>query len=115
MRIQVCGPCCIPLLGWMVPLLFVGSILCFPIESRIIDILSLEPIGALTRFDPPFPSSFNSFLIPFSSIYVQPYDWYGYGCSTIISPEGQVLATSRTIYGSEVVFADLPVQKKQSQ
>ena len=34
--------------------------------------------------------------------------WRGYGFSTIISPEGKVVATAKSLYGSEIVYATLP-------
>ena len=37
----------------------------------------------------------------------RPQRWRGYGFSTIISAEGQVLATAKSLYGSEIVFAEL--------
>lgn len=37
--------------------------------------------------------------------------WYGYGFSTIISRDGKVLASAHSLYGSEIVYADLPVRK----
>jgi predicted amidohydrolase len=36
-----------------------------------------------------------------------PQKWYGYGFSTILSPAGQVLATARSLYGSEIIYATL--------
>ena len=38
----------------------------------------------------------------------RPQKWRGYGFSTIISAEGQVLATAKSLHGSEIVYADLP-------
>jgi predicted amidohydrolase len=38
----------------------------------------------------------------------QPQRWRGYGFSTIISPQGKVLASATSLYGSEIVYADLP-------
>ncbi|MCE9557055.1 MAG: carbon-nitrogen hydrolase family protein [Planctomycetes bacterium] len=40
--------------------------------------------------------------------------WRGYGFSTIISNEGKVLASAKSLFGSEVVYADLPVAEKKS-
>jgi predicted amidohydrolase len=34
--------------------------------------------------------------------------WRGYGFSTILDPDGKVLATARSLYGSEIVYATLP-------
>jgi predicted amidohydrolase len=33
--------------------------------------------------------------------------WFGYGFSTIISPRGEVLATAKTLHGSEIVYATI--------
>jgi predicted amidohydrolase len=41
----------------------------------------------------------------------EPQNWRGYGFSTIISPEGQVLASAKSLYGSEIVYAELNVAK----
>jgi predicted amidohydrolase len=38
--------------------------------------------------------------------------WRGYGFSTIISNEGKILASAKSIYGSEIVYAELPVAKQ---
>ena len=34
--------------------------------------------------------------------------WRGYGFSAIISPEGRVLAAAKSLYGSEIVYAEIP-------
>jgi predicted amidohydrolase len=44
----------------------------------------------------------------------RPQRWRGYGFSTIISADGKVLATARSLYGSEIVYAELPVAKSVS-
>jgi predicted amidohydrolase len=33
--------------------------------------------------------------------------WRGYGFSTILGPEGQILATAKSLYGSEIVYAEI--------
>ncbi len=40
-------------------------------------------------------------------------DWRGYGFSEIISNEGKVVASAKSLYGSEIVYADLPTAKKK--
>ena len=40
--------------------------------------------------------------------------WRGYGFSTIISNEGKVLASAKSVFGSEIVYADLPVAEKKT-
>jgi predicted amidohydrolase len=42
----------------------------------------------------------------------QPQKWRGYGFSTIISPQGKVLASATSLYGSEIVYADIPTAPK---
>lgn len=39
----------------------------------------------------------------------RPHKWRGYGFSTILGPEGRVLATARSLYGSEIVSCEIPV------
>jgi predicted amidohydrolase len=34
-------------------------------------------------------------------------DWRGYGFSPIISPEGKVVATAKSLYGNEIVYAEI--------
>lgn len=38
--------------------------------------------------------------------------WRGYGFSTIIGPDGTILATAKGLYGSEIIFAELETAKK---
>lgn len=38
-------------------------------------------------------------------------EWRGYGFSVIISNEGKVVAAARSLYGSEIVYAELPTAK----
>jgi len=38
-------------------------------------------------------------------------DWRGYGFSVIISNEGKVLSSAKSLYGSEIIYADLPTAK----
>lgn len=40
-------------------------------------------------------------------------DWRGYGFSEIISNEGKVVAAAKSLYGSEIVYAELPMAKKK--
>jgi predicted amidohydrolase len=37
-----------------------------------------------------------------------PQTWRGYGFSVVVSNEGKVVASARSLYGSEIVYADLP-------
>jgi len=38
-------------------------------------------------------------------------DWRGYGFSVVISNEGKVVASAKSLYGSEIVYAELPTAK----
>jgi len=38
-------------------------------------------------------------------------DWRGYGFSVIVSNEGKVAASARSLYGSEIVYAELPTAR----
>ncbi len=39
-----------------------------------------------------------------------PQKWYGYGFSTIYSPDGAILNTAHSRYGTTIVYADLQKQ-----
>ena len=41
----------------------------------------------------------------------RPQRWRGHGHSTIIAPDGRVLATAQGLYGSEIVYADIETAK----
>ena len=36
--------------------------------------------------------------------------WHGYGFSTIYAPDGKVLASAKSLHGSEIVYATIPTQ-----
>jgi len=38
--------------------------------------------------------------------------WRGYGFSTILSPRGEVVATAKSLHGSEIVYAEIPTAAK---
>jgi hypothetical protein len=38
--------------------------------------------------------------------------WRGYGFSEIISNEGKVVASAKSLYGSEIIYADLPTANR---
>jgi predicted amidohydrolase len=38
--------------------------------------------------------------------------WFGYGFSTIITADGKVAATAKSLHGSEIVYATLPTAEK---
>jgi predicted amidohydrolase len=37
----------------------------------------------------------------------RPQPWRGYGFSTILGPNGEIVATAKSLYGSEIVYADI--------
>jgi len=39
--------------------------------------------------------------------------WFGYGFSTIISPTGEVLASAKSLHGSEIVYATLATAQQE--
>jgi predicted amidohydrolase len=41
----------------------------------------------------------------------RPQKWFGYGFSTIISPDGKVVASAKSLYGSEIVYAEIETAK----
>ncbi len=38
----------------------------------------------------------------------EPQKWYGYGFSTIFDDDGKVIATAKSLYGSEILYATIP-------
>jgi predicted amidohydrolase len=40
-------------------------------------------------------------------------DWFGYGFSTIYGPDGKVIASAKSLYGSEIVYATLECAGKR--
>ncbi|HVT14455.1 MAG TPA: carbon-nitrogen hydrolase family protein [Fimbriimonadaceae bacterium] len=42
-----------------------------------------------------------------------PEPWYGYGFSTIYGSDGTILATSHKLYGTDILYADLPIAKAE--
>ena len=51
---------------------------------------------------------FHHYLIGANWSVDEPQPWFGYGFSTIISPGGEVLASARSLHGSEIVYATIP-------
>jgi predicted amidohydrolase len=41
----------------------------------------------------------------------RPQKWRGYGFSTIIGPDGQVVATAKSLHGSEIVYAEIEADR----
>jgi predicted amidohydrolase len=52
---------------------------------------------------------FNHYLVGANwSVDAKPKsDWKGYGFSTILAPDGRVLSTAKSLYGEEIVYAEL--------
>jgi predicted amidohydrolase len=42
----------------------------------------------------------------------EPQPWFGFGFSTIYAPGGEVLATAKSLRGSEIVYATIRTPKK---
>lgn len=55
---------------------------------------------------------FNHYVIGANWSVDQKQAWRGYGFSTIYSPKGDVLATAKSLYGSEIVYADIECAPK---
>ena len=53
-------------------------------------------------------AKFNHFVIGANWSVDQKQDWRGYGFSCVFGPDGARLATARTLYGSEIVYATIP-------
>lgn len=51
---------------------------------------------------------FGIYLIGANWSVDKPQPWFGYGFSTILSPVGEVIASAHSLYGSEIVYADIP-------
>jgi predicted amidohydrolase len=58
---------------------------------------------------PRLVAKFNHYLIGANLSVDKPQSWRGYGFSTILSRDGNVVATAKSLYGSEIVLADIPV------
>jgi predicted amidohydrolase len=54
---------------------------------------------------------FNHYVIGANWSTDAPQKWRGYGFSTIISPEGKVLASAKSLHGSEIVYAEIATGK----
>jgi predicted amidohydrolase len=50
---------------------------------------------------------FRHYLIGANWSVDRPQTWFGYGFSTIIGPDGQVIASAKSLYGSEIVYATI--------
>ena len=52
-------------------------------------------------------AKFNHYLVGANWSVDAPQPWRGYGFSTIVAPDGRVLATAKSLLGSEIVYAEL--------
>jgi predicted amidohydrolase len=50
---------------------------------------------------------FNHYVVGANWSVDQKQLWRGYGFSTIYAPTGEILATAKSLYGSEIIYADL--------
>jgi predicted amidohydrolase len=56
---------------------------------------------------PAHVAKFDHYVIGANWSVDEPQPWFGYGFSTIISPEGKVLASAKSLHGSEIVYAEI--------
>jgi predicted amidohydrolase len=54
---------------------------------------------------------FHHYLVGANWSVDRPQPWRGYGFSTIISPEGRIVATAKSLYGSEIIYAEIEPAK----
>ncbi|MDQ3815030.1 MAG: carbon-nitrogen hydrolase family protein [Armatimonadota bacterium] len=45
----------------------------------------------------------------------EPQKWFGYGFSEMLSPTGEIVASSRKLYGSDIIYATIPTAYAQSR
>ena len=50
---------------------------------------------------------FKHYLIGANWSVDQREDWFGYGFSVILAPDGKVLASAKSLYGSEIIYATI--------
>lgn len=55
---------------------------------------------------------FNHYVIGANWSVDQKPEWRGYGFSTIYAPGGKILASARSLHGSEIVYATLETEKR---
>ena len=51
--------------------------------------------------------TYNHYIIGANWSVDEKQDWFGYGFSEIISPEGKILANSNRLYGSDIIYANI--------
>jgi predicted amidohydrolase len=100
----------------------VGLAICFDIHS-ILDQYESESLWALLYpiawVDQEHPADWfwhklpaqlaphKHYLVGANWSVDRPHRWRGYGFSTILAPDGQILATAKSLYGSEIIYADI--------
>jgi len=52
-------------------------------------------------------AKFNHYLIGANWSVDQKQNWFGYGFSVVIDPKGKVIASAKSLYGSEIVYAEI--------
>ena len=55
---------------------------------------------------------FKHYLIGANWSVDQRQEWFGYGFSLILGPDGKVIETAKSLYGSEIVYATIPTAWK---
>jgi predicted amidohydrolase len=55
---------------------------------------------------------FNFYLVGANWSVDRPQPWFGYGFSTIYAPGGEILATSHSLYGTDILYANLKCSEK---
>jgi predicted amidohydrolase len=66
-----------------------------------------DPADWFHRRLPAMVANYGHYLVGANWSVERPQRWRGYGHSTIIAPDGRVLATAQSLYRSEIVYADL--------
>ena len=57
-------------------------------------------------------AKFHHYLIGANWSVDRAQKWRGYGFSTIIGPDGSIVATAKSLYGSQIVYADINVARR---
>lgn len=61
---------------------------------------------------PPRVAKYRHYLIGANWSVDEQQPWFGYGFSIIIGPDGKIIATAKSLHGSEIVYATLETHKK---
>ena len=54
---------------------------------------------------------FQHYLIGANWSVDKPQPWFGYGFSEILAPSGDIVASSRQLYGSDIIYATIPTAR----